>query len=77
VADVLPERQRRLIVLQALGCSYAELATLTGDTPRTVDRQLARAKRRLDALHEPLHLTDTPIPAARGRRPDALHQETR
>ena len=54
VGEVLPERQRRLIALQAIGCSYAELAALTGDTPRTVDRQLARAKRRLDPLREPL-----------------------
>ena len=54
VGEVLNERQRRLIALQAIGCSYAELAALTGDTPRTVDRQLARAKRRLDPLREPL-----------------------
>ena len=54
VGEALTERQRRLIALQAIGCSYAELAALTGDTPRTVDRQLARAKRRLDPLREPL-----------------------
>src|SRR3954451_13588579 len=54
VALVLSERQCHLIALQAIGYRYAELAVISGDTPRTVDRQLARAKRRLDALREPL-----------------------
>jgi len=53
VARALPARQARLVGLQALGFSHAELAALTGDTPRTVDRQLARARRRLDPLREP------------------------
>jgi RNA polymerase sigma factor (sigma-70 family) len=42
---VLPERQQRLLWLHALGLSYAEMALHTGDTPRTVERQLLRAKR--------------------------------
>jgi RNA polymerase sigma factor (sigma-70 family) len=54
VAATLPERKLRLVALQALGYSYAEIAALTGDTPRTVDRQLRRAKRLLDPLREPL-----------------------
>jgi RNA polymerase sigma factor (sigma-70 family) len=43
----LPERQQRLVWLHALGLSYAEMATHEGCTPRTVERQLLRAKRLL------------------------------
>lgn len=43
----LPERQRRLVWLQGLGLSYAEMAVQTGATVRTVERQLLRARRRL------------------------------
>jgi len=43
----LSERQQRLLWLQALGLSYAEMSTHTGATPRTVQRQLLRAKRRM------------------------------
>ncbi|MGH2877566.1 MAG: RNA polymerase sigma factor [Solirubrobacteraceae bacterium] len=43
----LPERQRRLVWLQGLGLSYAEMALQTGATVRTVERQLSRARRRL------------------------------
>lgn len=43
----LPERQRRLVWLQGLGFSYAEMAGATGDSRRTVERQLARARERL------------------------------
>jgi RNA polymerase sigma factor (sigma-70 family) len=39
----LPPRQRRLFALQIAGLSYAETATVTGDSVRTVDRQLRRA----------------------------------
>jgi RNA polymerase sigma factor (sigma-70 family) len=53
VAATLPERKLRIVALQALGYSYTEIAALTGDTPRTVDRQLRRAKRLLDPLREP------------------------
>ena len=45
----LPERQQRLMWLQALGLTYAEMAGHTGTTRRTVDRQLVRARRALDA----------------------------
>jgi RNA polymerase sigma factor (sigma-70 family) len=40
----LPERKRRILLLHALGYHYDEIAHLTGDTVRTVDRQRARAK---------------------------------
>jgi DNA-directed RNA polymerase specialized sigma24 family protein len=43
----LPERQQRLVWLQGLGFSYGEMADHEGATPRTVERQLLRAKRRL------------------------------
>ncbi|HEY2259448.1 MAG TPA: sigma-70 family RNA polymerase sigma factor [Solirubrobacteraceae bacterium] len=43
----LPERQQRLVWLQGLGLSYSEMAGYTGVTPRTVERQLLRAKRAL------------------------------
>ena len=48
----LPERQQRLLWLHALGMSYAEIALSTGYTPRTVERQLLRAKRTVRALAE-------------------------
>jgi DNA-directed RNA polymerase specialized sigma24 family protein len=47
---LLPERQQRLLWLHALGLSYAEMAEHTGDTLRTVERQLLRAKRTIRAL---------------------------
>ena len=43
----LPERQQRLVWLQGLGLSYTEMAAHEGATPRTVERQLMRAKKRL------------------------------
>ncbi len=43
----LPPRQQRLVWLQGLGFSYAEMAGYTGASPRTVERQLLRAKRAL------------------------------
>jgi RNA polymerase sigma factor (sigma-70 family) len=45
--DRLPERQQRLVWLQGLGFSYSEMAGVTGDSPRTVQRQLLRARRTL------------------------------
>jgi RNA polymerase sigma factor (sigma-70 family) len=54
VAATLPERKLRLVVLHALGYTYAEIAQLTGETPRAVDRQLSRAHRLLDPLRVPL-----------------------
>ncbi len=43
---VLPPRQRRILGLFAGGRSYREIATITSDSPRTVERQLMRAKTR-------------------------------
>ncbi len=43
----LSQRQQRLVWLQGLGLSYAEMAQRTGATPRTVERQLLRAKDKL------------------------------
>jgi RNA polymerase sigma factor (sigma-70 family) len=39
----LPPRQRRLFALQVAGFTYRETAAVTGDSVRTVDRQLRRA----------------------------------
>ncbi len=47
--DAVSARQRRLLWLQALGCSHEEIAALTGCTPRTVHRQIVRARARLRA----------------------------
>jgi RNA polymerase sigma factor (sigma-70 family) len=44
----LPERQQRLLWMHAAGLTYLEMANRTGDTRRTVERQLLRAKGRLE-----------------------------
>ncbi|HWF73145.1 MAG TPA: sigma-70 family RNA polymerase sigma factor [Solirubrobacteraceae bacterium] len=44
----LSERQQRLVWMQAAGLTYVEMADRTGDTLRTVERQLLRAKGRLE-----------------------------
>lgn len=43
----LPKRKREIVALQALGLTYPEVAQATGNSPRTVDRQLRRAIQRL------------------------------
>ena len=43
----LPARQARVLGLHVAGYSYAEIGERTGDTYRTVDRQMARARRAL------------------------------
>jgi RNA polymerase sigma factor (sigma-70 family) len=43
----LPVRQRRMVWMQGLGYGYDEIAQRTGDSRRTVERQLLRAKRHL------------------------------
>jgi RNA polymerase sigma factor (sigma-70 family) len=43
----LPARKRRLFGLQIAGFSYREISELTGDSLRTVDRQLRRAHGRV------------------------------
>jgi RNA polymerase sigma factor (sigma-70 family) len=47
---VLPHRQRRMLMLNAAGFDYAEIALQTGDSRRTVERQLLRARRGARAL---------------------------
>jgi RNA polymerase sigma factor (sigma-70 family) len=46
---VLPQRQQQMLWLHGLGYSYAEIATITGASLRTVERQLLRAKREMRA----------------------------
>ena len=43
----LPPRQRRVFALQIAGLTYAELSAATGDSVRTVERQLRRAHARV------------------------------
>jgi RNA polymerase sigma factor (sigma-70 family) len=49
----LPHRQRRFLTLQIAGHSRTEIAAHTGATHRTVDRQLARARRHLRLVRDP------------------------
>jgi RNA polymerase sigma factor (sigma-70 family) len=49
----LPHRQRRFLTLQIAGHSRTEIAAQTGATPRTVDRQLARARHHLRLVSDP------------------------
>ena len=41
----LGERKRRILMLSAIGFTYDEIAEITGDSRRTVERQLFRARR--------------------------------
>jgi RNA polymerase sigma factor (sigma-70 family) len=43
----LPARQQRMVWMHGFGYEYGEIADFTGDSRRTVERQLLRAKRRL------------------------------
>ena len=43
----LPVRQQRVLMLQGFGYEYDEIAAATGETRRTVTRQLTRARQRL------------------------------
>jgi RNA polymerase sigma factor (sigma-70 family) len=45
--DDIPERRRRLLLLHALGFTYAEIGRMTGDTPRTVERLLRKTRQEL------------------------------
>lgn len=46
----LPVRQRRILWLRAAGLSHGEIAARTGETPRSVERQLVSGRRRIRAL---------------------------
>lgn len=48
----LSERQQRLVWLQAAGLSYVEMAAYTGDSVRTVERQVLRAIHRVRELQD-------------------------
>ena len=54
----LPERPRRFLLRLALGYSYAEISQTENTTPRTTDRQIARAKRLLRDLQHAQHTHD-------------------
>lgn len=43
----LPVRQQRVVLLHGFGYEYGEIAAVTGETRRTVARQLTRARQRL------------------------------
>lgn len=43
----LPVRQQRVVMLHGFGYEYDEIAAVTGETRRTVARQLARARQQL------------------------------
>jgi RNA polymerase sigma factor (sigma-70 family) len=47
----LSDRQQRLVWLRALGLSYAEMSAYTGDTVRTVERQILSATQRMRDVH--------------------------
>jgi RNA polymerase sigma factor (sigma-70 family) len=76
----LPERQQRLVWLRAAGLSYVEMAAYTGDTVRTVERQVLRAtarmheaQRQADAARSPSAATMTagPLRTSNARRSEA------
>ena len=46
----LPLRQQRVVMLHGFGYEYDEIAAVTGETRRTVARQLTRARQRLVRL---------------------------
>ncbi|MBO0768350.1 MAG: sigma-70 family RNA polymerase sigma factor, partial [Solirubrobacterales bacterium] len=45
----LPSRQQRLVWMRGLGFGYPEIQAETGDSVRTISRQLTAARRRLRA----------------------------
>ncbi len=54
IAEVrrLPIRQQRIVMLHGFGYEYEEIASVTGDSRRTVHRQLARARQQLARLDD-------------------------
>jgi RNA polymerase sigma factor (sigma-70 family) len=48
----LPVREQRVVMLYGFGYAYQEIAAVTGDSRRTVERQLTRARQRLAQLAE-------------------------
>lgn len=74
--DALPERQRRLVWLQAVGLTYAEIAARSGDSQRTVERQLLRARQTLANTREPQPHEQPAKTARRDRARPAPHPTT-
>jgi RNA polymerase sigma factor (sigma-70 family) len=50
--ETLSDRQQRLVWLRAMGLSHVEMAAYTGDTVRTVQRQINRATAQIRQLRE-------------------------
>jgi len=50
--QTLSERQQRLVWLRAMGLTHVEMAAYTGDTVRTVERQITRATARMRQFRE-------------------------
>ena len=48
----ISERQRGMLWLQAIGLTYTEIAARTGDSERTVERQLLRARHALESVED-------------------------
>jgi RNA polymerase sigma factor (sigma-70 family) len=68
----LSARQQRLLWLYGLGFTYTEIAARDGCTPRTVERQLQRARATLrEAAGED---GETPVSGAGGEHPHAADQ---
>lgn len=55
LVNVISPRKRELVLLHAAGFSYAEIVELTGNTLRTVERQILRGKRTLRRLGKTVH----------------------
>jgi len=73
VIDQLPARQQRIVWLKAAGLSYTEIADYTGDSIRTVQRQILRARSQLGELRRRTDLTvgTPPTSTPGGRKPPA------
>jgi RNA polymerase sigma factor (sigma-70 family) len=59
----LPVRQQRMVWLQGFGYDYGEIAARTGDSHRTVERQLRRARQRLALVRHEDATASAPRPA--------------
>jgi RNA polymerase sigma factor (sigma-70 family) len=68
----LPERQQRILLLQAAGFDYVEISEHLGITTRTVERQVLRGRANLRALRDARAAAAALHPGA----PDALERPT-
>jgi RNA polymerase sigma factor (sigma-70 family) len=67
--QTLPERQQRMVWLRALGLSYHEMAAYTGESVRSVERQIARASKRMRELHQAREQAQRQLPPERAATP--------